>query len=119
MGSGSADRSTPRVAPLIAVGGANCIGSRFLIAITRLLQFVIDMRQLVCSFARRLIFLDREAAPNGFPKGNILMETGCKHRKAALPQIGFSFFRQEGSSLDSIEHNPAIHGLVTSSSLDN
>src|SRR5438876_6583927 len=119
MASGSADGSAPRVAPLTGVGGANCIGSRFLIAITRLLQFLIDLRQIAGCFARGLIFADCKPASNGFSKRNILMETRCKHWEAALAQIGFSFFRQEGSALDGIEHNPAIDGLVTSHRLNN
>src|SRR5919197_3416069 len=119
MASGSADGSVPSVAPLTGVGGANCIGSRFLIAITILLQFVIDLCQVTGSFARRLIFADGKPAPNGFSKRNILMETRGKHWKATLAQIGFSFFRQEGSALDGIKHNPAIDGLVTSHRLNN
>src|SRR5215510_3621888 len=105
MASGSADASIPRVAPLTGVGGANCIGSRFLIAITILLQFVIDLRQVAGCFACGLIFADGQSTPDGFSKRNILMEPRCKHRKATLTQIGFSFFRQEGSALDGIEHN--------------
>jgi len=95
------------------------MGSRFLSAITIILQFVIDMRQIARGFAPRLIFLDGEAAPNGFPKRNILMETGRKHWKAALAQIGFSLFCQEGSRLDRIEHNPSIHGFLMSHGLNN
>src|SRR5947207_12040428 len=119
MGSGSAGGSDIRTPPCTGVGGANCMGSRFLSAITMLLQFVVDMREIACGFARRLIFLDREATPNGFPKRNILMETRRKHRKATLAQIGFSFFRQEGSCLDRIEHNPSIHNLIMSHGLNN
>src|SRR5262249_58379788 len=119
MASGSADGSVPRVATLTGVGGANCIGSRFLLAITILLQFVIDLRQIAGCFARGLIFTDCQPAPNGFSKRNVLMETRCKHWKAALAQIGFSFFRQEGAALDGIEHNATIYGFVTSHRLNN
>src|SRR5947209_1147245 len=119
MGSGSAGGSDISAPPFTVVGGANCMGSRFLSAITMLLQFVIDMCQIERSFARRLVFLDREATPNGFPKCNILMETRRKYRKATLAQIGFSLFRQEGSCLDRIEHNPSIHDLLMSHCLNN
>src|SRR5215510_2222122 len=119
MASGSADGSVPRVAPFTGVGGANCIGSRLLIAITILLQFVIDLRQITGCFARGLIFADCKPAPNGFSKCNILMEARCKHWKTTLAQIGFSFFRQERSALDGIEHNPAIYSFVTRYRLNN
>src|SRR5215510_9130851 len=119
MASGSADGSASSVAPLTGVGGANCIGSRFLIAITILLQFDIDLRQVAGCFARGLIFADGQPTPNGFSKRNILMEPRCKHWKATLAQIGFSFFRQEGSALDGIEYNAAIYSFVTRHRLNN
>src|SRR5213592_4721023 len=98
------------------MGGANCIGSRFLLAITMFLQFIIDMHQITRGFTPRFVFSDRKAAPNSLPKGNILVET---HRKATLAQISLRFLGQEGSCLDRIEHNATIHDLLMRYGLNN